>query len=120
VEQPFEFQIGDDCLDDERADIRLLAEIVAADVEFFSRAEHTGRPTLRPPRGSGVSPRVKFSSGTASSAQASSSHSGGQPIAAGAPDFLLIILEGLGQIEMDDAADVRLVDAHAEGDGRER
>ncbi len=40
AQQPVEFEIGDDRLDHERADVRLLAEIVAADVELFARAEH--------------------------------------------------------------------------------
>lgn len=42
---------------------------------------------------------------------------GGQPVASGAADFLVIGLDGAGQCGVDDGADVGLVDAHAKGDG---
>ncbi len=42
---------------------------------------------------------------------------GGQAVASGAPGLLVIALGVLRQIVMDDEADVRLIDAHAEGDG---
>ena len=42
----------------------------------------------------------------------------GQAVAAGAAGFLVIALDVLRQIVVDDEADVGLVDAHAEGDGR--
>ena len=38
-------------------------------------------------------------------------------VAAGAPDFLHVIFQGLGQVVMVDGADVRLVDSHAESNG---
>ena len=41
-----------------------------------------------------------------------------QPVAAGAPGLLIIALDVLRQIVVNDEADVGLVDAHAEGDGR--
>ena len=44
---------------------------------------------------------------------------GRQTVAAGAAGFLVIGLERLGRIEMRDEAHVGLVDAHAEGDGRD-
>ena len=37
------------------------------------------------------------------------------PIAAGAPDLLNILLQGAGGLVVQDVADVRFVDAHAEG-----
>ena len=43
----------------------------------------------------------------------------GQPIAAGAPDFLVVGLHAAGQRSVNHRADVGLVDAHAEGDGRD-
>ncbi len=42
----------------------------------------------------------------------------GQAIAARAASFLIIAFDVFGQIVVDDEADVRLVDPHAEGDGR--
>ncbi len=42
---------------------------------------------------------------------------GGEAIAAGAADFLVIAFDGGGQRGVEDGADVGLVDAHAEGDG---
>ena len=42
---------------------------------------------------------------------------GGQPIAAGAPGLLIVGLHALWQISVGHEAHVRLVDAHAEGDG---
>ena len=39
----------------------------------------------------------------------------GLAVAPGAPGFLVVRLHGLGQIEVRDEADIRLVDAHAEG-----
>jgi hypothetical protein len=42
----------------------------------------------------------------------------GQAVAAGASRFLVIALERFRQVEVADEAHVRLVDAHAEGDGR--
>ena len=42
----------------------------------------------------------------------------GQSVAARAAGFLVIALDVFRQIVVDDEADVRLVDAHAEGDGR--
>jgi hypothetical protein len=42
---------------------------------------------------------------------------GRQPVAPGAPGFLVIGLDALRQVEVRDEAHVRLVDAHAEGDG---
>ena len=44
---------------------------------------------------------------------------GGQAIASGAADLLVVGFEGGGQGDVDDGADVGLVDAHAEGDGRD-
>jgi len=38
-------------------------------------------------------------------------------IASGAADLLVVLLDGTGKCGVDDSADVRLVDAHAEGDG---
>ena len=49
AQQSVEFEIGDDRLDDERADVRLLAEIVAAHVELLARAEHFAARAPRPP-----------------------------------------------------------------------
>ncbi len=43
----------------------------------------------------------------------------GQPVPPGAPGFLVVPLDGFGQVEMGDEAYVRFVDAHAEGDGRD-
>ena len=40
-------------------------------------------------------------------------------VAAGAADLLVVGLDGAGQRGVDDGADVGLVDAHAEGDGRD-
>ena len=42
---------------------------------------------------------------------------GGLAVAAGAADFLGVVLEGLGEVVVVDVADVFFVDAHAEGDG---
>ncbi len=42
---------------------------------------------------------------------------GGQAVAAGAADLLVVGLDGGGEGGVDDGADVGLVDAHAEGDG---
>ena len=42
---------------------------------------------------------------------------GRQTVASGAAGFLVIGLQTLGQIEVGDEAHIRLVDAHAEGDG---
>ena len=44
---------------------------------------------------------------------------GRQAVAAGAAGLLVIGLEALGRVEMGDEAHVGLVDAHAEGDGRD-
>jgi hypothetical protein len=44
---------------------------------------------------------------------------GGRGVAASPPGFLVIPLDALGQVEMGHKAYVRLVDAHAEGDGRD-
>ena len=41
-----------------------------------------------------------------------------QSVAAGAAGFLVVAFDVLRQVVMDDEADVRFVDAHAEGDGR--
>ncbi len=41
-----------------------------------------------------------------------------QTVAPGAPGFLVVALDVLRQIVVNDEADVRLVDAHAEGDRR--
>ncbi len=38
-------------------------------------------------------------------------------VAAGPADLLVVALDGLGHVAVDDVAHVRLVDAHAEGDG---
>ena len=46
AQQTVEFQISDDGLDDERADVRLLREIVAAHVEVLARAEHFSHKRL--------------------------------------------------------------------------
>ena len=43
---------------------------------------------------------------------------GGQAVAARAAGLLVVTLQALGQIEVRNEADVRLVDAHAESDGR--
>ncbi len=43
---------------------------------------------------------------------------GGEPVAASAAGFLVVGLDRFGQVEMGDEAHVRLVDAHAERDGR--
>ena len=40
---------------------------------------------------------------------------GGRAVAPGAPDLLVVGVERLGDLRVDDPADVRLVDAHAEG-----
>ena len=42
---------------------------------------------------------------------------GGLTVAAGAADLLVVGLDGAGESDVDDGADVGLVDAHAEGDG---
>ncbi len=42
---------------------------------------------------------------------------GGQTVASGAAGFLIVPLDVLGQIVVNDPADVGFVDAHAEGDG---
>lgn len=42
---------------------------------------------------------------------------GGQPVAAGAADLLIVALDVVGHVGVADEAHVRLVDAHAEGDG---
>ena len=44
---------------------------------------------------------------------------GRQPVAARAPDLLIVALNGRRHIGMGDEAHVRLVDAHPEGDGRD-
>ena len=41
------------------------------------------------------------------------------PVAPGAPRLLVVALDRLGQVQVGDEAHVRLVDAHAEGDGRD-
>jgi hypothetical protein len=41
-----------------------------------------------------------------------------RPVAAGAADLLVVALDRFRQVGVDDVADVGLVDAHAEGDGR--
>ena len=43
---------------------------------------------------------------------------GGQAIASGASGFLVVRFQALGQIKVADETHVRLVDAHAEGNGR--
>ena len=43
----------------------------------------------------------------------------GQAIAAGPARFLVVALDGLGQVVVDDEADVGFVDSHAKGDGRD-
>ena len=40
---------------------------------------------------------------------------GGSSISTSSSDFLNVVLEGLWHVVVDDAADVRLVDAHPEG-----
>src|SRR5713226_6788548 len=42
-----------------------------------------------------------------------------KPVAPGAAGFLVISLQALRRVEMDDEADIGLVDAHAEGDRRD-
>ena len=42
---------------------------------------------------------------------------GGLPVASGAADLLVVLLDGAGECGVDDGADVGFVDAHAEGDG---
>jgi hypothetical protein len=42
---------------------------------------------------------------------------GGEAVAAGSADLLVVGLDGAGEGDVDDGADVGLVDAHAEGDG---
>ena len=44
---------------------------------------------------------------------------GRQAVAAGAAGLLVVALDALGQVEVRDEAHVGLVDAHAEGDGRD-
>ncbi len=44
---------------------------------------------------------------------------GGQAVAPGTAGLLVVALDGLGQVEVGDEAHVGLVDAHAEGDGRD-
>ena len=39
------------------------------------------------------------------------------PISAGAASFLVIVLDGFGNIEVDYKTDIRLIDAHTKGDG---
>jgi hypothetical protein len=42
---------------------------------------------------------------------------GGQPVATGATGLLIVGLDALRQVQVGDKAHVRLIDAHAEGDG---
>ena len=42
---------------------------------------------------------------------------GREPVAAGSSGLLVVALDALGQVQVRDEPDVRLVDAHAEGDG---
>ena len=44
---------------------------------------------------------------------------GGAPVASGAPDLLNVLLQRTGGLVVQDVADVRLVDAHAEGGRRD-
>ena len=117
AEQTVEFEVGDDGLDDERADVRLLAEVVAAHVELLARAEHfsherlDGRGLGRVAEGEVFQRHRVIRAGEQFAER-------GLAVAARAPDFLLIVLQRLRQVEMDDAADVRLIYPHAEGDGR--
>ena len=42
---------------------------------------------------------------------------GGKPVTSGAAYLLAVVLDGLGQVVVNDPANVGLVDAHAKGDG---
>ena len=118
AEQAVEFEVGDDGLDDERADVRLLAEVVAAHVELLACAEHFSDERLDGARLGRVPEGEVFQRhGVVRTGEQFAQR--GLSVAARAPDFLLIVFERFRQVEMDHAADVRLVDAHAERDGRD-
>lgn len=118
AQQAVEFQISDDGLDDEWADVRLLREIVAAHVELLARAEHSSHKRLDGVRLGGVTEREIFQWDRVVRAREQFAVRR-LAVATCAPDFLLIVFERLWQVEMDYAADVRLINAHAECDGRD-
>ena len=86
-----------------------------------SRTAPAWRPGARPSRrrcaASPSEPSIIFRCWTTSWQPVGQPGGGRQPVPAGAAGLLVVALDGLGQVEVGDEADVGLVDAHAERDG---
>ena len=105
AEESAEFEVSDDGFENEMADIGFLAEIVTTDVKGLARGEQSGDKGEDGLGRWGIAEGEVFK-GNGVVRGGEDFAKSGKIIATGATDFLLIIFEGFGEIEMDDAADV--------------
>jgi hypothetical protein len=105
AEETAEFEVSDDGFENEGADIGFLTEIVTTDVKGIARGEQTGDEVEDGLGCWGVAEGEVFE-GDGVVGGGEDFAKSGKIVASSATDFLLIIFEGFGEIEMDDAADV--------------
>ena len=111
-----EFEVGEEGVDDEGADVVGGGEFVEGNVEGVAGLEDLVEDAADGVGGGGVAVDEVFEDAEVVGAGEEFA-GGGLAVAAGTADFLGVVFEGLGEVVVDDAADVGLVDAHAEGDG---
>ena len=111
-----EFEVGEEGVDDEGTDVVGAGELVEGKVEGLAGLEDLVEDAADGVRGGGVAVDEVFEDAEIVGAGEKFA-GGGLAIASGAADFLGVVLERLGEVVVNDAADVGFVDAHAEGDG---
>ena len=117
MDEALEFQIGKDGLEHVRPDVGGRREVVVRDLEGLALTQQGIDDGADGARSRGVAAdEIAQHCQVVPAGQQQAMR--GHAVAAGPAGFLEIVLQRLRQVEMDDAADVAFVDAHAEGDGR--
>ena len=115
-EHAFHFQIGENGFEHELAHVSGVGEIVARDVELFALAQQVVYHGAHGRGGGRVAVGEILQRDAVVRARIEAAERR-LAIPPGAPGFLHVVLERLRQVVVEDAADVRLINAHAERDG---
>ena len=117
LEDFFFFKVGDDRFQDERTDVCGSGDVVAADIKFSALPEQVVDKMAQSLFLRSIAQNEVLENGEVIRA---GEHLAMRRLAvtACATDFLLVVLEGLREVEMKNRADIRLVDAHAKGNRR--
>lgn len=115
-EEALEFEVGEESVDDEGADVVEAREFEGGDVELAGLVEEDAEDGAEGIGLRGVA-IGEVGEGAEVIAAGEEFAVGPRAIPSGAADFLGVVFERFWEVVVVDGADVRLVDAHPEGDG---